>query len=139
MLDKLDEYYDIIQATLLKYQSPNSGLIGDGKVGFVRDTVYTAALINAGATIPTVNILKNDTGGTFTWSRTTTGQFVVTISNIVLDVNKVGIFECANNDLNLGAEIINPTTINVQQFSSGGGGYVDTMEPGTTIEFRIYS
>ena len=43
MLDKLDDYYDIIQATLLKYQSPNSGLIGDGKVGFVRDTVYTAA------------------------------------------------------------------------------------------------
>jgi hypothetical protein len=113
--------------------------VGDVVAAGLGYTVYTAALINAGPTVPTANILKNDTGGTFTWSRTTTGQFVVTISNIVLDVNKVAIFECANGDLNLGATIINPTTINVEQFSSGGGGYVDTMAAGTTIEFRIYS
>lgn len=102
-------------------------------------TVYTAGLINAGATPPTANVLKNNTGGTFTWSRTGTGTFVVTIAGITVDITKVAIFECANGDLNLGATIINPTTINVEQFSSGGGGYVDTMLAGTTIEFRIYS
>jgi len=102
-------------------------------------TVYTASLINGLATAPTPNVLKNNTGGTFTWSRTGTGLFVVTIAGITVDTTKVAIFECANGDLNLGATIINPTTINVEQFSSGGGGYVDTMLAGTTIEFRIYS
>jgi hypothetical protein len=108
----------------------------DSALGY---TVYTAGLINAGATAPTPNVLKNNTGGTFTWSRTGTGLFVVTIAGITVDITKVAIFECANGDLNLGATIINPTTINVEQFSSGGGGYVDTMLAGTTIEFRIYS
>jgi hypothetical protein len=108
----------------------------DSALGY---TVYTAGLINAGATAPTPNVLKNNTGGTFTWSRTGTGLFVVTIAGITVDTTKVAIFECANGDLNLGATIINPTTINVEQFSSGGGGYVDTMLAGTTIEFRIYS
>ena len=102
-------------------------------------TVYTAGLINGLATAPTPNVLKNNTGGTFTWSRTGTGLFVVTIAGITVDTTKVAIFEYANGDLNLGATIINPTTINVEQFSSGGGGYVDTMLAGTTIEFRIYS
>jgi hypothetical protein len=102
-------------------------------------TVYTAGLINAGATAPTPNVLKNNTGGTFTWSRTSVGQFVVTIAGITVDTTKVAIFQCANADLNIGARIINPTTINVEQFSSGGGGYVDIMAAGTTIEFRIYS
>jgi hypothetical protein len=108
----------------------------DSALGY---TVYTAGLINAGATAPTPNVLKNNTGGTFTWSRTGTGLFTVTIAGITVDTTKVAIFECANGDLNLGATIINPTTINVEQFSSGGGGYVDTMLAGTTIEFRIYS
>ena len=108
----------------------------DSALGY---TSYTAGLINAGATAPTPNVLKNNTGGTFTWSRTGTGLFVVTIAGITVDITKVAIFECANGDLNLGATIINPTTINVEQFSSGGGGYVDTMLAGTTIEFRIYS
>ncbi len=108
----------------------------DSALGY---TVYTAGLINAGPTAPTPNVLKNNTGGKFTWSRTGTGLFVVTIAGITVDITKVAIFECANGDLNLGATIINPTTINVEQFSSGGGGYVDTMLAGTTIEFRIYS
>jgi len=108
----------------------------DSALGY---TSYTAGLINAAGTAPTANVLKNNTGGTFTWSRTGTGLFVVTIAGITVDITKVAIFECANGDLNLGATIINPTTINVEQFSSGGGGYVDTMLAGTTIEFRIYS
>ena len=108
----------------------------DSALGY---TSYTAGLINAGPTPPTANVLKNNTGGTFTWSRTGVGQFVVTIAGITVDVTKVAIFECANGDFNLGAEIINPTTINVNQFASGGGGFGDIMAAGTTIEFRIYS
>ena len=43
LLDKLDKYYELVTTTLLRHQSPCSGLVGDGRVGFVRDTIYTAA------------------------------------------------------------------------------------------------
>ena len=43
MLNKLDAYYELVTTTLLRHQSPCSGLVGDGRVGFVRDTIYTAA------------------------------------------------------------------------------------------------
>ena len=36
---ELDRFYNIIQKTILDYQSAISGLVGDGRVGFVRDTV----------------------------------------------------------------------------------------------------
>ena len=36
---ELDRFYELIQKTILDYQSAVSGLVGDGRVGFVRDTV----------------------------------------------------------------------------------------------------
>lgn len=102
-------------------------------------TVYTASLIQAGATAPVATVLQNTTGGTFTWSRTSGGKFRVTISGITLPANKVVIFENATGDLNLGGKITSPTVIDIDQFSSGGGGYADGMLAGTSIEIRIYS
>ena len=102
-------------------------------------TVYTASLIQAGATAPVATVLQNTTGGTFTWSRTSAGQYKATISGITLPANKVVIFENATGDLNLGGKITSSTVIDIDQFSSGGGGYADGMLAGTSIEIRIYS
>ena len=102
-------------------------------------TVYTAALTQAGTAAPVAAVLQNTTGGVFTWSRVDTGKYRVTVSGITLPANKVVIFENATNDLNLGGKITSTTVIDVEQFSSGGGGYSDVMLPGTSIEIRIYS
>jgi hypothetical protein len=102
-------------------------------------TVYTAALTQTGSNAPVASVLQNTTGGVFTWSYVNTGKYRVTVSNITLPANKVVIFENATNDLNLGGKITSTTVIDVEQFSSGGGGYTDVMLPGTSIEIRIYS
>ena len=102
-------------------------------------TVYVASLIQAGTAAPVATVLQNTTGGTFTWSRTSAGQYKATISGITLPANKVVIFENATGDLNLGGKITSTTVIDIDQFSSGGGGYSDGMLAGTSIEIRIYS
>lgn len=102
-------------------------------------TSYVAALLQTGAAAPVPTILQNNTGGTFTWSKVNTGQFRITISGITLAANKVVIFENATGDLNLGGKIISTTVIDIDQFSSGGGGYADGMLAGTSIEIRIYA
>lgn len=100
--------------------------------------VYVASLIQTGTAAPVATVLQNTTGGIFTWSRTSAGQYKATISGITLPANKVVIFENATGDLNLGGKITSSTVIDVDQFSSGGGGYSDGMLAGTSIEIRIY-
>ena len=102
-------------------------------------TSYTAALLQAGTAAPVATVLQNTTGGTFTWSRTAAGKYKATVSNITLPANKVVIFENATGDLNLGGKITSTTVIDVEQFSSGGGGFADGMLAGTSIEIRIYA
>ena len=102
-------------------------------------TVYVASLIQAGTAAPVATVLQNTTGGTFTWSRTSTGKYKATISGITLPANKVVIFENATGDLNLGGKITSTTVIDIDQFSSGGGGYSDGMLAGTSVEIRIYA
>ena len=101
--------------------------------------VYVASLIQTGTAAPVATVLQNTTGGIFTWSRTSAGQYKATISGITLPANKVVIFENATGDLNLGGKITSTTVIDIDQFSSGGGGYADGMLAGTSIEIRIYS
>ena len=100
--------------------------------------VYVASLIQTGTAAPVATVLQNTTGGIFTWSRTSAGQYKATISGITLPANKVVIFENATGDLNLGGKITSTTVIDIDQFSSGGGGYADGMLAGTSIEIRIY-
>ena len=103
-------------------------------------TVYTAALIQAGASAPVATILQNTTGGTFTWSYTSTGQSRITVSGITLPANKVAIFlSSGSGDQGIGGVITTTTQIDVDQFSSGGGGPVNGMSAGTSIEIRIYT
>ena len=102
-------------------------------------TVYTAALIQTGATAPVATVLQNTTGGTFTWSYTNTGQSRITVSGITLPANKVAIFlSSGSGDQGIGGVITTTTQIDVDQFSSGGGGVIDGMSAGTSIEIRIY-
>ena len=102
-------------------------------------TVYTAALIQTGATAPVATVLQNTTGGTFAWSYTNTGQSRITVSSITLPANKVAIFlSSGSGDQGIGGIITTTTQIDVDQFSSGGGGPIDGMSAGTSIEIRIY-
>jgi len=102
-------------------------------------TVYTAALIQTGTSAPVATVLQNTTGGTFTYSYVSVGKYKIEASGIKLPANKVALFmSSSTGDLNLGGKI-SQDDIDVVQFTSGGGGYSDGMEAGTSIEIRIYS
>ena len=45
MKSDLDKYYTLLQKVVLSAQSATTGLIGNGRVGYVRDTVYSAAAL----------------------------------------------------------------------------------------------
>jgi len=102
-------------------------------------TVYTAALIQTGASAPVATVLQNTTGGTFTWSGgVSTGKSSITVSGITLPANKVAIFVSSGvGDFSLGGRIISTTQIDITQLQVGA--LVDGMLPGTSIEVRIYS
>ena len=102
--------------------------------------VYVASLIQTGASAPVATVLQNTTGGTFTWLYADVGKSQIAVSGITLPANKVAIFmSSSTGDQGLGGVITTTTQINVDQFSSGGGGLVDGMSAGTSIEIRIYS
>jgi hypothetical protein len=104
-------------------------------------TLYVAALTQSGATPPVATVLQNTTGATFTWGYTNTGQYTLTSSSAILTANKVAMFISENNGNNsLGGTIASTTLVNVDQIDiGGGGGYIDGMAAGTSIEIRIYS
>ena len=115
-----------------------ASLINTGFAGGYKS--YTASLIQTGATAPVATVLQNTTGGTFTWSYTNNGQSRITVSGITLPANKVAIFLSSGaGDQGIGGIITTTTQIDVDQFSSGGGGPVDGMSAGTSIEIRIYT
>ena len=115
-----------------------ASLINTGFAGGYK--VYTALLTQAGVVNPPVaTIMQNTTGGTFTWSYTNAGRYQIAVSGITLPANKVAIFmSSSTGDQGLGGVITTTTQIDVEQFSSGGGGYTDGMAAGTSIEIRIY-
>jgi hypothetical protein len=102
-------------------------------------TVYTAALLQTGTSAPVATVLQNTTGGTFTWLYADVGKSQIAVSGITLPANKVAIFmSSSTGNLGLGGKITTTTQIDVEQFSSGGGGYANGMSAGTSIEIRIY-
>ena len=113
-------------------------LINTGFTGGYKS--YTASLIQTGASAPVATVLQNTTGGTFTWLYASAGKSQIAVSGITLPANKVAIFmSSSTGDQGLGGVITTTTQIDVKQFSSGGGGLVDGMSAGTSIEIRIYS
>ena len=112
-------------------------LINTGFTGGYKS--YTASLIQTGASAPVATVLQNTTGGTFTWLYASAGKSQIAVSGITLPANKVAIFmSSSTGDQGLGGVITTTTQIDVEQFSSGGGGYTDGMAAGTSIEIRIY-
>ena len=63
-------------------------------------TVYTALLSQAGTAVPVATILQNTTGGTFTWTRQSAGNYTVTASTALFTVNKTIVFGNQGNNLN---------------------------------------
>ena len=55
-------------------------------------TVYTALITQAGTAAPVATILKNNTGATFTWARTSNGTYTITASSNVFTSNKTLVF-----------------------------------------------
>ena len=97
-------------------------------------------MIQTGTSAPVATVLQNTTGGTFTWSYTNAGRYQIAVSGITLPANKVALFMSpSTGDQGLGGVITTTTQINVEQFSSGGGGYTDGMAAGTSIEIRVYA
>ena len=63
-------------------------------------TVYTALLTQAGTAAPVATILQNTTGGTFVWTRQSTGNYTVTASTALFTVNKTMVFGNQGNEIN---------------------------------------
>jgi hypothetical protein len=99
-------------------------------------TVYTALLTQAGATAPVATILQNTTGGTFTWTRQSAGNYTITASSALFTANKTMVFVNAGhgeqNFLPLYWERTSTTTITLNATSDG------ELEEGS-FEIRIYS
>ena len=63
-------------------------------------TVYTALLTQAGTAAPVATIIQNTTGGTFVWTRQSTGNYTVTASTALFTVNKTMVFGNQGNETN---------------------------------------
>ena len=55
-------------------------------------TVYTALLNQTGTAAPVPTILQNTTGGTFTWTRQSAGNYTITASSALFIANKTMVF-----------------------------------------------
>jgi len=63
-------------------------------------TVYTALLNQTGTAAPVATILQNTTGGTFTWTRQSAGNYTITASSALFTVNKTIAFGNQGNETN---------------------------------------
>ena len=115
-----------------------ASLINTGFAGGYK--VYTAALLQTGATAPVATVLQNTTGGTFVWEYISLGKSMAVVSGITLPANKVAVFmSSSEGDLGLGGVIGSTTKIEVSQWKSSTAAFLDGMAAGTSIEIRIYT
>ena len=104
-------------------------------------TVYTALITQAGTAAPVATVLQNTTGGTFTWTRTSTGRYVATISGTTYTADKTTVLVTSggNNDNILRPRITATTAIDWYNIDSSDNAVSDTIAETTTVEIRIYS
>ena len=101
-------------------------------------TVYVARL-NAGAgAVPTVNILQNTTGLTFTWTRTSAGVFVGTVAGTPLVQNKFWAQIGAKVPELPGIVWLSTNTVRINNVNSSNAVAVDGIQE-AYLEIRIYS
>jgi hypothetical protein len=104
-------------------------------------TVYTALITQAGTAAPVATVLQNTTGGTITWTRSSTGRYVATISGKTYTANKTAVLVTfgGNNDNILRPVVTSTTAIDWYNIDSSDQGVSDTVAATTTVEIRIYS
>jgi|TARA_B110000211_G_C13588057_1_gene339187 hypothetical protein len=104
-------------------------------------TVYTALITQAGTAAPVATVLQNTTGGTITWTRTSTGRYVATISGTTYTADKTTVLVTSggNNDNILRPRITATTAIDWYNIDSSDNAVSDTIAETTTVEIRIYS
>ena len=104
-------------------------------------TVYTALITQAGTAAPVATVLQNTTGGTITWTRSSTGRYVATISGKTYTANKTAVLVTfgGSNDNILRPVVTSTTAIDWYNIDSSDQGVSDTIAATTTVEIRIYS
>ena len=99
-------------------------------------TVYTALITQAGTAAPVATMLQNTTGETFTYARTSGGDYTVTVSGNLFTVNKTLVFlngGSSENNHDIAWERASDTVINLSTHNSDG------KFTAGSIEIRIYS
>jgi hypothetical protein len=101
-------------------------------------TVYTTLLTQAGIAAPVATVLKNNTGATFTWARTSSGTYTITASGNVFTNNKTIVFN--NNGLSTGSfgfasAIWTRTSDTVITITTGDDGRITNG----AFEIRVYA
>ncbi len=99
-------------------------------------TVYTALLTQAGATAPVATTLQNTTGKTFTYARTSGGDYTITASSSLFTADKTIVFlngGSAENNHDVAWGRASDTVINLSTHNSDG------KFTAGSIEIRIYS
>ena len=103
-------------------------------LGVASYKVYTALLTQTGTAAPVATILENTTGETITWSRTSTGVFVATISGAVFTVDKTIVF-FNNGDASPNTNKWTRTSDTVLTLTIG----IDAALANGSFEVRVYS
>lgn len=101
--------------------------------------VYTALLTQTGASAPTVSVLENTLGGTVVWTRTTTGNYLGTLT---------GAFTAAKTTILVGSPVsstsridaIRPSvnSISVTTYNGSPAVQTDGLLLESTLEIRVY-
>ena len=101
-------------------------------------TVYSARLNADAGAVPTVNILQNTTGLTFTWTRTGAGVFVGTVAGTPLVQNKFWAQIGAKVPELPGIVWLSTNTVRINNVNSSNAVAVDGIQE-AYVEIRIYS
>ena len=98
-------------------------------------TVYTALLNQTGTAAPVPTILQNTTGGTFTWTRQSAGNYTITASSALFTVNKTILFLNNGSTANITQVPWDRTSDTTVTLSLGADGNLNNG----SFEIRIYS
>ena len=99
-------------------------------------TVYTALITQTGTAAPVATVLQNTTGGTFTYARTSGGDYTVTASSSLFTANKTIVFlngGSAENNHDIAWGRASDTVINLSTHNSDG------KFTAGSIEIRVYA
>ena len=99
-------------------------------------TVYTALITQTGTAAPVATVLQNTTGGTFTYARTSGGDYTVTASSSLFTADKTIVFlngGSAENNHDIAWRRVSDTVIDLKTHNSDG------KFTSGSLEIRIYS